>query len=209
MALPALATPTAIKGKNRRGGRGLYKKGEGSIKRVSLPEYLEVREVDALLVQAAHAQARLIMLTQWRAGLRVSEALDLEVSDLNFDSDNPTVRVRQGKGGKARFVPLHPELAAAFRNFLDYSNAKWSAHQRCQPMVGPCIHPDHADLLANLTRLIWLYGQGSLTCKKRGGRLPQESYKSPITASDRKGRYGTIDPLSPNKTQQDVTAAHA
>jgi integrase len=64
------------------------------------------------------------MLTQWRAGLRVSEALALEVTDLNFGHNNPTVRVRRGKGNRARFVPMHPELAAAFKNFLDYSNAK-------------------------------------------------------------------------------------
>jgi integrase/recombinase XerC len=64
------------------------------------------------------------MLVEWRAGLRISEALALEIPDLSFDQDNPAVRVRRGKGDKSRFVPMHPELAAAFRNFLDYSNTK-------------------------------------------------------------------------------------
>ena len=56
------------------------------------------------------------MLTQWRAGLRVSEALALDVSDLSLDSDLPTIRVRSGKGSRSRVVPVHPELAAAFQD---------------------------------------------------------------------------------------------
>jgi integrase len=90
----------------------------------TLPEYLEPREVEALILQAAQAQARLIMLTQWRAGLRISEALKLRVPDLSFDADNPTVRVGEGKGRKPRYVPMHPELGAAFRSYLDYSTAR-------------------------------------------------------------------------------------
>jgi integrase len=108
-----------------RKSRILQSRASGDVaKRESLPEYLERSEVEALITLAPQAQARLIMLSQWRAGLRISEALTLEVSDLNFDPDNPTVRVRRGKGDKARLVPMHPELAGAFRSFLDYSNAK-------------------------------------------------------------------------------------
>ena len=40
----------------------------------------------------------------------MSEALDLEVRDLSLDTASPTVRVRSGKGGKTRLVPVHPEL---------------------------------------------------------------------------------------------------
>ena len=46
-----------------------------------------------------------MMLEQWRAGLRVSEALDLEVRELSLDTATPTLRVRSGKGGKSRLVP--------------------------------------------------------------------------------------------------------
>jgi integrase len=106
----------------RKNGRVKQKWGNRVARR--LPEYLEPQEVTALLHQGRHAQARLVMLCQWRAGLRVSEALALEVSDLNFSGDNPTLRIRKGKGDKMRLVPLHPELAAAFRNFLDYSDRR-------------------------------------------------------------------------------------
>ena len=92
--------------------------------RSTLPEYLEPPEVDALIHAAPHGQSRLIMLEQWRAGLRVSEAVALEVADLQLDGDQPTLRVRQGKGSKARVVPVHPELASAFRQLIDFGNVR-------------------------------------------------------------------------------------
>ena len=62
------------------------------------------------------------MLEQWRAGLRVSEALDLEVRDLSLDAAYPTLRVRASKGGKSRLVPVHPELHAALTSALSYGS---------------------------------------------------------------------------------------
>ena len=93
-------------------------------RRSTLPEYLEPPEIHALMHAAPHGQARLVMLEQWRAGLRVSEAVALEVADLQIDGDSPTLRVRQGKGSKDRLVPLHSELAAAFRQVIDFGNIR-------------------------------------------------------------------------------------
>ena len=93
-------------------------------RRSSLPEYLEPPEIEGLIHAAPHGQARLIMLEQWRAGLRVSEAVALEVADLQLDGDRPTLRVRQGKGSKDRIVPVHPELAAAFHQVIDFGNVR-------------------------------------------------------------------------------------
>ena len=109
----------------RRRPRGLHpKRTDGEPQPKRLPEYLEADEVDAVIRAAEDPRAKLLMLTQWRAGLRVSEALALDVSDLSLDSDLPTIRVRSGKGRKARVVPVHPELAAAFRMALSYGNAR-------------------------------------------------------------------------------------
>ena len=85
-----------------------------------LPEYLEVPEISGLLQSAPHAQARLLILLQWRAGLRVSEALHLQVQDLRLDDDNPVLQVRRGKGKKSRSVPVHPELRAALQSAMAY-----------------------------------------------------------------------------------------
>ena len=79
----------------------------------NLPEYLERVENEAVIAAAPSPTAKLLMLEQCRAGLRVSEALALEKRDLFLDSDRPTLRVRRGKGNKAYVVPLHPELQTA------------------------------------------------------------------------------------------------
>lgn len=103
----------------------LQSRASGNVsRRQSLPEYLEPGQIDVLMQLAPHAQARLIILAQWRAGLRISEALALEVADLNLDDDNPTLRVREGKGGKDRLVPVHSELGVALRNFLAFSKVR-------------------------------------------------------------------------------------
>ena len=70
----------------RRGGRGQYPKAPETVqnserKVTPLPEYLEKPEVDALMAAAPHPRARLLILLQWRAGLRVSEALAVEGRD--------------------------------------------------------------------------------------------------------------------------------
>ena len=74
--------------------------------------------MNAIIRAAPSPKAKLLMLEQWRAGLRVSEALDLEVRDLSLDTATPTLRVRSGKGGKTRLVPVHPELHGALSSAL-------------------------------------------------------------------------------------------
>ena len=109
----------------RRRSRGLHpKRSTQQLVKSKLPEYLEASEVNALIRTANDPRARLLMLEQWRAGLRVSEALALEVADISLDTDNPTIRVRSDKGRKARVVPVHPELAAAFRMALSYGSVQ-------------------------------------------------------------------------------------
>ena len=109
----------------RRKPRGRYLKtsdGAAPKRHKRIPEYLEPDEVNAIIRAAPNPKAKLLMLQQWRAGLRVSEALDLEVRDLSLDTPNPTVRVRSGKGGKARLVPVHPELHGALGSALAYGD---------------------------------------------------------------------------------------
>ena len=96
----------------------------------SLPEYLERQEIDALIRLAPSPRASLLMLLQWRAGLRVSEAVAVEVPDLSLDGEHPTLRVRRGKGNRVRMVPVHPELRVALRTLVAYTEA------RRGPLVG-------------------------------------------------------------------------
>ena len=109
-----------------RRGRGLHPRRaqvqqNSGRKGFTLPEYLEAHQVQAILAAAPNPRARLLMLLQWRAGLRVSEALALEAADLSIDPDQPTIRVRQGKGRRSRIVPVHPELLNALDAVLQFS----------------------------------------------------------------------------------------
>ena len=89
-----------------------------------LPEFLEADEVKALIQAAPNTRAKLAMLIQWRAGLRISEAIAVTRSDCHIDAEPPELKVRQGKGSKDRLVPLHPDLRDSLENFLDMSDRK-------------------------------------------------------------------------------------
>ena len=86
--------------RSRRRPRGVNPKGSAlqqspEAKGFTLPGYLEQPEVNALIAAAPNPQARLLILVQWRAGLRISEALALEARDLHLDTD------RRGSGKSA------------------------------------------------------------------------------------------------------------
>ena len=122
---PALTTKTTTVISRRGRARGRYPKtqdGAAPKREKRIPEYLEADEVNAIIRAAPSPKAKLLMLQQWRAGLRVSEALDLEVRDLSLDTASPTLRVRSGKGGKTRLVPIHPELHGALSSALAYGD---------------------------------------------------------------------------------------
>lgn len=92
-------TPQAIS--RRRRPRGRYPKTQGGAtpkRQKRIPEYLEADEVNVIIRAAPQPKAKLLMLEQWRAGLRVSEALDLKVRDLSLDTPNPTLRIRSRQG---------------------------------------------------------------------------------------------------------------
>ncbi|MDP2663636.1 MAG: tyrosine-type recombinase/integrase [Dehalococcoidia bacterium] len=92
----------------------------------TLPKYLTPEQVNALIDAASAVErewalsARVLMMIQWRAGLRVSEALALTQSNLDWESKPPLVMVRDGKGGKDRSVPMHPELQRELRAARHY-----------------------------------------------------------------------------------------
>ena len=61
---------------------------------------------------------RALLEVLYGAGLRVSEAVALDVEDLRSEGDRLTVRVQAGKGGKQRVVPLGSRAAAALSEWL-------------------------------------------------------------------------------------------
>jgi integrase/recombinase XerD len=80
-----------------------------------LPEILSQEEVWRLLTVPAQPRHRLLLMTVYAAGLRVSEVIALKVSDI--DADRMTMRIEQGKGAKDRYVPLAARLLRELRAY--------------------------------------------------------------------------------------------
>ena len=74
----------------------------------SLPDILSVAEIEQIIGTTQHLRYRVFLLVTYAMGLRLSEALALQVGDI--DSQRKQVHIRRGKGHKDRYVPL-PDLA--------------------------------------------------------------------------------------------------
>ncbi len=91
-----------------------------------LPEVLSVKEVHALLNAIENPRYQAMAMLMYGTGLRISEARALEVRDI--DGARGVIRVRHGKGDKAREVMLSQELYLWLRQY-------WSRHQPAPPYV--------------------------------------------------------------------------
>ena len=60
--------------------------------------------IRSLLALVEHPNARMCLRMIYACGLRLREGTQLQVMDI--DPQRMLVRVRQGKGGKDRYVPL-------------------------------------------------------------------------------------------------------
>jgi integrase/recombinase XerC len=82
-------------------------------------------EVHALLRAAGASSHGLaarnyaIVQLMLQAGLRVGEVASLQVADITMSDRSGSIRVRQGKGLKARDVPLNATVRRALRQFLE------------------------------------------------------------------------------------------
>jgi site-specific recombinase XerD len=80
-----------------------------------LPEVLSGAEVQRLFAMTENEKHRVLLMTAYAAGLRVSELVRLRVTDL--DSSRMMIRVRQGKGQKDRYTILSRRLLGELRTY--------------------------------------------------------------------------------------------
>jgi len=88
----------------------------------TLPDVLSVKEIDELIgaIDLSHPQGernKTILETLYSCGLRVSELISLQISDLFFDEG--IIRVI-GKGNKQRFVPINQKTQQYIKTHLKY-----------------------------------------------------------------------------------------
>lgn len=86
-----------------------------------LPNFVADKDVQTLFAHVEFpdtwkgATERLLLLLFYQTGMRLSEAIGLKESSVNFS--NNTIKVL-GKGGKERIIPLHPELKSELHAYL-------------------------------------------------------------------------------------------
>ncbi len=98
-----------------------------------LPAVLSVEEVKRLLTSATPLHHQVYFTTVYSLGLRLHEALFLQVSDI--DGPRLQVHVHRGKGAKDRYVPLPEETLALLRT-------SWKTH-RHPTWLFPATGRDH------------------------------------------------------------------
>lgn len=85
-----------------------------------LPVVLSASETRRIIEQVQALDHRVALVTIYSCGLRLGEALKLEVRDI--DSERMLVHIRGGKGNKDRYVPLPQRTLALLRD-------QWKSHR--------------------------------------------------------------------------------
>jgi site-specific recombinase XerD len=123
-----------------------------------LPEILTREELTRLFSRTARLKHRALLLTAYAAGLRVSEVVALQVSDL--DGERGVLRVRQGKGARDRMTLLSPRLLEALR-------AYW-CHERPEPWLFPS-RDRRGHLCAGAAKQLYAKAKQRANIQKAGG----------------------------------------
>lgn len=98
--------------------------------RIAEPEVLPIvlarTEVHALLRAVREARFAACLRLMYHCGLRVGEAVAIQVRDIHGRENPPRLHIRNGKGGKDRFVPIAPAMVEELRRWWrTHSNGTW------------------------------------------------------------------------------------
>jgi len=86
----------------------------------TIPDILTIAEIERMIASTRMLRYRVFILLTYSLGLRLEEALALQVGDI--DAERKLVHIRRGKGHKDRLLPL-PDLA------LKSLRTLWSSHR--------------------------------------------------------------------------------
>jgi site-specific recombinase XerD len=117
-----------------------------------LPEPLSRTEVSRLIEAARNPKHRVVLMTAYAGGLRVSELAHLKLQDIH--SERMLIRINQGKGRQDRYTLLSPRL-------LDELRSYWRAYR---PRPWLFLNRDGSSHLPPATAQRIYY-----TCKRRAG----------------------------------------
>lgn len=87
-----------------------------------LPDILSAAEVTSIVKAAVNIKHKTILVFAYGAGLRSSEIAALKIGDIY--SDRMQIHIRNGKGGKDRYVVLSPFMLQMLRDYWRKSRIK-------------------------------------------------------------------------------------
>jgi site-specific recombinase XerD len=82
----------------------------------SLPNILSVEDIRKIITSIANLKHRVIISTIYSCGLRISEAVNLKIQDI--DSSSMTVKIVNAKGKSDRIVMLSEKLLESLREYF-------------------------------------------------------------------------------------------
>lgn len=82
-----------------------------------LPRVLSVEQLEQLFATTDNPKHRALLMTAYAAGLRVSEVVRLQITDLESDPSRMLIRINQGKGNKDRYSLLSERLLLELRTY--------------------------------------------------------------------------------------------
>ena len=89
-----------------------------------MPEVLNTEEITAILNATENLKHKAILMTIYSAGLRIGEAINLKIKDI--DSQRMQIRVEQGKGKKDRYTLLGIKTLEILRKYVaEYKPKEW------------------------------------------------------------------------------------
>ena len=81
---------------------------------------LSLGDVERLLTSTCNPKHRALLMTTYSAGLRVSEVVRLQVTDIESAPERMLIRINQGKGKKDRYTLLSSRLLQELRAYWGY-----------------------------------------------------------------------------------------
>lgn len=87
-----------------------------------LPKVLSEAELERIFRALPNIKHKALLLTAFSCGLRISEAVNLKITDI--DSDRMQVLIEKSKGKKDRYVMLSPMLLDVLRAYIKLTKPK-------------------------------------------------------------------------------------